>query len=215
MHLKSGVKIFVPFIIAATILSFFVITKNVLNKNTVTTQSNTTETNPNIQPKNPTPENIQILGKTDVVATPSAQNSKLTTKESVTFDTQILYNLVNSYRKDNKLNKLYINKLLEDSSQRKIADMINTEYFRHSDTNNNESWYLFQAAGYQYKFAGENLSSGNNTPWQVFEAWQGSAAHNEQLLKPEYQDMGIAVNCEEYKIGRNSSCLVVLHLGTR
>ncbi len=214
MQLKSGVKIILPLLIVASFITFFVLQISEQEKTTDSAQQKA-ESVQTSQPKNPTPENIQILGRTDIAPTPSAQNSKLTTKESVTFDTQILYNLVNSYRKDNKLNRLYINKLLEDSSQRKIADMINTEYFRHSDTNNNESWYLFQAAGYQYKFAGENLSSGNNTPWQVFEAWQGSAAHNEQLLKPEYQDMGIAVNCEEYKIGRNSSCLVVLHLGTR
>ncbi len=214
MQLKSGVKIILPLLIVASFITFFVLQISEQEKTTDSAQQKA-ESVQTSQPKNPTPENIQILGRTDIAPTPSAQNSKLTTKESVTFDTQTLYNLVNSYRKDNKLNKLYINKLLEDSSQRKIADMINTEYFRHSDTNNNESWYLFQAAGYQYKFAGENLSSGNNTPWQVFEAWQGSAAHNEQLLKPEYQDMGIAVNCEEYKIGRNSSCLVVLHLGTR
>lgn len=215
MQLKSGIKILLPFIVVAIFLSLLVIKEIVLKNNKVTIVSNTTvQTNSSPIPINPLPENIQILGETDT-ATQSSQNQKEQKEQVTAFDTLALYNLINSYRDENNLNKLFINKLLEDSSQRKLTDMIDAEYFKHSDTNNNESWYLFQAAGYQYKFAGENLSTGNNTPWKVFEAWQKSPAHNEQLLKSEYLDMGLAVNCEEYKIGRNASCLVVLHLGTR
>lgn len=201
MQLKSGAKIILPLLVVVAISTFFVfqLTRQENSAN-VTEQ----ESEQNQQAKNPLPENIQVL-----------EESHVATASANTFDTQILYNLINSHRKDHNLNKLFINKLLEDSAQRKIADMIDSEYFKHADTNNNESWYLFQAAGYQYKFAGENLSSGSNTPWQVFEAWQNSTVHNEQLLKPEYLDMGIAINCEEYKIGRNPSCLAVLHLGTR
>lgn len=202
MQLKSGIKRILPlFVIAVPIIVWASLASN--STSTIFFDSEKKSEQVEIQPKNPTPENIQVLGETDTAETPTF------------FDSQILYNLINSYRKDHKLNKLFINKLLEDSAQRKIADMIDSEYFRHTDKNDNESWYLFQAAGYQYKFAGENLSTGNNTPWQVFEAWQKSEIHNAQLLKPEYLDMGIAVNCEAYRIGRNPSCLVVLHLGSR
>ncbi len=195
MQLKSGIKIILPLLVVVLIFLLLATKKNQIEPTS----------NLESQPKNPTPENIQLPEET---AEPASD-------EPVSFDTQILYNLINSYRDEHDLNKLFVNKLLEDSAQRKLADMIDDEYFRHSDTNDNESWYLFQAAGYQYKFAGENLSSGNNTPWQVFDAWQKSSAHNKQLLKTEYLDMGLAVNCEEYKIGRKPVCLAVLHLGTR
>lgn len=156
-------------------------------------------------PKNPTPETVRVLGAT---------NSQVEKKQEVNFDTQTLYRLINSYRLENELNKLYINKSLEESALRKVADMKDNDYFNHTDQNQNESWYLFQASGYQFKYAGENLSTGINTPWQVFTAWQESQEHNLQLLKPEYLDMGIAVDCSE-TVGRQPYCLVVLHLGAK
>lgn len=198
MNIRPNIKFVIPLIVLTVIFgSLFV---NPL--------SNIENQNNNKQSKigNPTPENIQVLG---------TQDSKSKTQDDINFDKQVLYNLINSYRKDNNLNKLFVNKLLEDSAGRKLKDMIDKNYFRHADSNNNESWYLFNAAGYNYKFAGENLSSGHNTPWQVFTAWQRSDVHNEQLLKQEYLDMGIAVDCEVYKIKYQPACIVVLHLGSR
>lgn len=156
-------------------------------------------------PKNPTPETVQVLGvkNTQEISTPTTN-----------FNTETLYRLVNSYRLENDLNKLFINKTLEESARRKLRDMKENGYFNHADRNNNESWYLFQAVGYQYKFAGENLSTGVNTPWQVFTAWQESTEHNYQLLKPDYLDMGLAVDCSE-TAGNKPYCVVVLHLGAR
>lgn len=210
MKLRSGVKIILPILLVATLITLFTLQTTKQEKISSNSQQKI-EPSQTSQPKNPTPDTIQVLG----IEETNTQIAAAKEKKTISFETQALYRLINSYRTENDLHKLFIDHALEDSANRKLSDMITKEYFRHADTNNNESWYLFQAAGYQYKYAGENLSFGNNTPWQVFEAWQKSAAHNEQLLKPEYQDMGIATNCEEYKIGRNSSCLVVLHLGTR
>jgi len=195
MSIRVNIKFFIPLIILTVIFGslFFKPKKNLpLQKD--------------LQPINPTPENINILGTQDF------QNK---TEAFSEFDKQVLYNLISSYRKENKLNKLFINKILEDSANRKLNDMIDKNYFRHADINNNESWYLFNAAGYNYKYAGENLSSGYNTPWQVFTAWQRSDEHNKQLLKSEYLDMGIAVDCSVYEVRNEPACIVVLHLGTR
>ncbi|GIK83663.1 MAG: hypothetical protein BroJett025_02850 [Patescibacteria group bacterium] len=180
----------------------------------ITSQSkqNIPQTNETPPLKNPTPDSIQILGVEEANTQIAAESKE---KKPISFETQALYRLINSYRTENDLNKLFVDRTLEDSANRKLSDMITKEYFRHADSNNNESWYLFQAAGYQYKFAGENLSFGNNTPWQVFEAWQKSPEHNAQLLKSEYLDMGLAVNCDAYKVGTTHSCIVVLHIGAR
>lgn len=208
--MKSGLikLLFLPLTIT-TVLYFSLITNNQPKQ----TENNTEEfveieSEEDINPSNPTPENIKVLGVEDLENN-SNKNSE------VIFDTQVLYNLINSYRKDNGLNKLFINRILEDSAKRKLKDMIDNNYFKHADENKYESWYLFSAAGYKYKFAGENLSSGHNTPWQVFSAWQRSAEHNEQMLKSEYLDMGLAVNCDIYEIRNKPACIVVLHLGAR
>ena len=144
----------------------------------------------------------QVLGVTDDV--PSI---KPITKQQ--FDLQVLYRLINAYRIENKLTKLKIQPALELSAKNKVADMIEHNYFGHEDKKNTPSWYLLHQAGYEYSIAGENLSSGHETPWQVFEAWLESDQHREQLLIEGYADMGAGVECEK------QSCIIVLHLGSR
>lgn len=220
MHKHFKLLLFIPLFFVITLLTTVFVHK-ISDPSKNTGPDTHVILNPVIEtttpPKNPTPDSIQVLGVAD--ATNSTSNDLKQTKtkkqENTILEAQTLYNLINSYRTEQGLTKLSINPLLQDSATRKIKDMIANNYFDHADTNNNESWYLFQAAGYQYKFAGENLSVGNNTPWQVFEAWQKSPIHNEQLLKPEYLDMGLSINCTDYIIGRKPSCLAVLHLGAR
>ncbi len=150
----------------------------------------------------------------------NSNNSKNNIQETETspqaeFDTHRLYSLINAYRKDQNLSPLLIDPRLEKSATAKINDMISQKYYRHEDTVNQESWYLFTAAGYHYKLAGENISFSHNTPWQVFQAWSESTSHNEQLLKPNYEEMGLAADCESFREYAGKNCVVVLHLGLR
>jgi uncharacterized protein YkwD len=124
-----------------------------------------------------------------------------------------LYLLINAHRKDYRLSSLVTHPALEKSAQKKIDDMVENNYYRHQDVENIESWYLFKQVGYHFSHAGENLSFNNNTPWQVFDSWVNSPAHNEQLLGPVYRDMGAAVDCETFLEYDGGGCIVVLHLG--
>ena len=157
-------------------------------------------------------EDVGILGETIEKSETGVESKK---SNKVIFEKPKLYSLINSYRKDRGLSPLNTNQSLEVSAKRKIEDMVENKYFRHEDTGNIESWYLFKTAGYEFKTAGENLSSGINTPWQVFEAWKDSEIHDAQLLNNTYLDMGISADCESYKIINKPSCIVVLHLGSR
>lgn len=148
-------------------------------------------------------------------ATKKEHDRQTETQKTSEFDPNQLYSLINSYRKENKLSPLIINQSLEFSAKKKVNDMIINDYFAHQDKNGLESWYMFKASGYEYKTAGENLSSGANTPWSVFEAWKNSQIHNEQLLSSTHKDMGIFADCESYVIAKKPSCIVVLHLGSK
>lgn len=137
------------------------------------------------------------------------------TSEAISFDRQALYLFINAHRKDNKLGTLRVSPLLELSAQAKIDDMLANNYFRHEDVQNQQSWYLFNNVGYNYKLAGENISFSHNTPWRVFEGWLNSPTHNEQLLLADYEDMGIASDCSSLAEYIGDSCVVVLHLGRK
>lgn len=226
----------VPIVGIISFTGVFLINKNNFERDIIDNILVETSVNPGIESQNIAQEAQQVLGETTTAtsstnknfATPSplpkddyelvgeeSQNTSQKTSKNVNFEINKLYSLINSYRKDNGLSPLNIDQSLQISAKRKIEDMIENNYFRHQDTGNVESWYLFRTAGYEFTAAGENLSSGNNTPWQVFEAWKESSVHDDQLKKEVYRDMGLAVDCESYKIASLPSCIVVLHLGAR
>ena len=129
------------------------------------------------------------------------------------FTSDKLYSLINAYRRDQKLGILRAHVSLEQSAAAKLSDMQERKYWRHTDPQGRNSWYLFEQMGYRYAAAGENLSFGSTTAWQVFSAWQASPEHNAELLNPAYEDMGLAVDCTHYSTPHQESCAVVLHLG--
>lgn len=147
----------------------------------------------------PEPSTASILG---VMASPT---------ESFSLDK--LYSLINANRRENHLSILKIHPLLEKSARDKLTDMSNRQYWTHQDPEGRPSWYLIETAGYHYEQAGENISTGLLTPWQVFSAWKASPAHDKELSEPAYEHMGAAVDCSTYKTAGETSCVVVLHLG--
>jgi len=125
-----------------------------------------------------------------------------------------LYGLINGFRREQKTTPLAIHASLEQSARAKLNDMIVKKYWRHGDTDNNPPWRFFTQSGYHYALAGENLAFGVKSNWDVFLDWQESQTHREQLLQPEYQHMGVAIECDYYEVYAGQTCLVVLHLGT-
>ncbi len=124
-----------------------------------------------------------------------------------------LYLLINAYRKEHKLSPLIAHPTLEISAQRKLKDMVDNKYFRHLDAQDGQTWYMLTNAGYHYKKAGENLSFGYNSPWQVLQAWIESDSHNRQLLDGLYVNMGLAADCTSLSMYADGGCIIVLHLG--
>jgi uncharacterized protein YkwD len=125
------------------------------------------------------------------------------------------YLLINAYRKENKLSPLLAHPSLEISATSKLADMIQKKYFRHQDVQAKLTWHFLTNTGYQYKRAGENLSFGLNTPWQVLQAWIDSPEHNALLLDSTFEHMGLASDCQALSSYAGGGCIVVLHFGLK
>ncbi len=125
-----------------------------------------------------------------------------------------LYNLINAYRKENNLSPLVVYPPLELSANYKLQDMISRNYWKHQDVQSRPPWQFFEQAGYNYKKAGENLGFNQKSAFSVFAAWTKSLKHKEQLLNPDYEHMGLAVDCQTLKkADPDAGCIVVLHLG--
>jgi uncharacterized protein YkwD len=143
--------------------------------------------------------------------TPTA--STLSTTSEIKLDVSNIYSLINAHRKEHNLSSLRIHPALELSARKKMEDMRANMYWQHENRDGVITWDLLEQSGYHYSAAGENLSFGNNSAWAVFNGWVNSDQHNRQMLSPEFEDMGLAADCENYQDAGQKKCAVVLHLG--
>lgn len=150
----------------------------------------------------------QTLNQPQIATTPAPS-----TPVSVLLEKSALYSLINAHRKEQNLSTLRTHTALELSAKKKLEEMRATKYWQHENQDGVINWEIFEQSGYHYALAGENLSFANNSPWDVFSSWVDSPTHNQQLLTPDYEDMGIAIDCESYQEAGQQKCAVVLHLG--
>src|SRR3989344_3788824 len=85
-----------------------------------------------------------------------------------------LVNLLNQDRQNAGLGVLAENEKLNQAAMLKAQDMVKNGYFSHQSPQGITPWYWFGQAGYQYKYAGENLAVGFINSDEVFNAWFSS-----------------------------------------
>ncbi len=104
-----------------------------------------------------------------------------------------LYQLTNEERQKNGLATLQYNAKLADAAQKKAQDMFTKNYWAHYSPDGNTPWQFILASGYQYEFAGENLAKNFLFSQGVIDGWMNSQTHRDNILKPEYSDVGFAI----------------------
>ena len=123
-----------------------------------------------------------------------------------------LTNFTNEARESLGIQALKENPKLEEAAYLKAKDMIEKDYFAHQSPNGISPWYWFKKAGYDYKFAGENLAIGFLDSEEVYRAWLDSPSHKKNLLDPNYKEIGIAVLKGDFQ--GSETTVVVQLLGT-
>jgi uncharacterized protein YkwD len=71
----------------------------------------------------------------------------------------------------------------------------------HVDKYGNEygdgiAFELMQERGIRYKWAGENIAAGQETPQDVVDAWMNSPDHKANILRPEFTSIGVGFTDE-------------------
>ncbi len=120
-----------------------------------------------------------------------------------------LINSTNQQRQSLGLPLLKENKVLSEAAMQKAADMINKDYFSHISPAGVTPWYWFKSNGYNYRAAGENLAIGFLESEEVQTAWQNSPSHQQNLLNPNFKEIGIAVLKGDFK-GKTTTVVVQL-----
>jgi len=104
-----------------------------------------------------------------------------------------VFNLTNEKRKAAGLPELKLDPVLSQAAKNKGEDMLAKDYWAHISPDGVEPWKFFLDAGYQYRYAGENLARDFSNASSAVEAWMASPSHRDNLLSDRYEDMGIAV----------------------
>lgn len=122
-----------------------------------------------------------------------------------------LESFANEARKAVGLHPLVESKKLSLAAQMKAENMVANNYFSHTSPTGISPWFWFSRAGYNYKYAGENLAIGFFESKEVFNAWLNSPAHKANILNPNYKEIGTAVLGG---FGPNNSIVVVQEFGS-
>ena len=98
----------------------------------------------------------------------------------------------NYKRSENDLKPLRLNTKLMEAADDKAHHMISKNYWAHISPDGIEPWSFFLSRDYDYSYAGENLAKNFSTSKDVVEAWYNSPSHRDNLLSPNYDEIGFA-----------------------
>lgn len=107
--------------------------------------------------------------------------------------------MTNDQRAQTGAGALAVSPLLTKAAQEKADDMAAKGYFAHVAPDGTEPWHWFDAVGYDYEYAGENLAVNFDDSQQLMQAWMNSPKHRENILKPEYTEIGIGMATGTYQ----------------
>lgn len=97
---------------------------------------------------------------------------------------------INQERTSRGLQSLKINRDLDNAARLKAKDMINRDYFEHYAFGLSP-WDFMSLSGYEYIYAGENLAMDFATSEGMIKAWMNSPAHRDNILSPEFKEIGV------------------------
>lgn len=125
----------------------------------------------------------------------SRKNQKIQGVQTDLSPSQVI-SLTNLERTKAGVRPLQPNELLSLAAQKKADSMIETGVFEHYYESQGElinPWQFILDSGYEYYHAGENLGRGFSEADTLVEAWIDSPTHKENLLNPDYTEIGVAV----------------------
>ncbi len=107
--------------------------------------------------------------------------------------------LVNEAREKEGLHPLKLNEQLMVVAEAKSQDMVDENYFSHTSPVYGGMRGLFEAFDIGYRWAGENIATGQRTSEAVMKAWMNSPGHRANILHPDFNQIGVgAVNGGQY-----------------
>ncbi|MEO0933208.1 MAG: CAP domain-containing protein, partial [Cyanobacteria bacterium J06641_2] len=134
-----------------------------------------------------------VLDKSSPVPSTSASLTSQPTSSSQIIDPLIaeVVELTNLYRSQHGLEALTLNTSLSKSAQTHSQDMALADFFSHTGSDGSRVSDRAKLAGYQSSYVGQNIAAGYITAEEVVRGWMNSPGHRENILNPNYKEIGI------------------------
>lgn len=116
----------------------------------------------------------------------------------------------NIERSANKLPALRASPELSKAAALKAQDMYAKQYWAHNSPDGTQPWHWFQAVGYNYNAAGENLAKNFSNSKATVTAWMESPEHRANILNEQYSEVGFAV-IHDFLDGKPTTLVVALY----
>lgn len=99
---------------------------------------------------------------------------------------QAVLELVNEHRINARLEPLALSDDLNDSAALRAQEI--AEVFDHTRPDGSS---FDTAISGSYRMIGENIQAGASSPEEVVDAWMNSEGHRENIMNPDYREMGL------------------------
>lgn len=100
---------------------------------------------------------------------------------------------LNNYRQAHGLGTLVYDERLSLASEVHAKDLAQAGIISHTGTDGSGHGDRVQRQGYYFSIAGENVATGQKSWDDVFDAWKKSPGHNENLLRDDVTEFGLAL----------------------
>lgn len=100
---------------------------------------------------------------------------------------------LNAYRISKGLTALTYNEKLNKASEVHAQDLASAGIISHTGTDGSGHGDRIQRQGYYFSIAGENVATGQLSWDAAFDGWKKSPGHNENLLRNDVSEFGLAL----------------------
>ncbi len=133
---------------------------------------------------------LKLQHKQETASDNKKTEDKQATEGLSAFEQQVV-DLTNKEREKAGLKALKADTELSKVARAKSKDMADNGYFDHNSPTYGSPFDMMKSFGISYKTAGENIAQGQKTPEEVVEAWMNSQGHRENILNPDYTNIGV------------------------
>jgi uncharacterized protein YkwD len=102
-----------------------------------------------------------------------------------------LIDLINAERVARGSSPLRVNPILMQAAEAHSQDMVDRNFFSHTNPDGQLPWDRLDEAGYAWSWCGENIGGGYTTAQAMFSGWMASDGHRDNILSSHYTEIGI------------------------